>query len=147
MARKKYHHPGRCDPPKSFGYVGNTVHQILALLNAPEPESQGRTFYLTDYENITIRQWAKVIAGELGVPYPTAIPTALAKLAARTGDWCKRLGWANPPLTTFRLRNMWQDTTGLPIDELKRITGPLPFTMEQGVSLTVKWLRESGQIE
>lgn len=34
------------------------------------------------------------------------VPTALLGAAATIGDGLQRLGWANPPMTSFRLRNM-----------------------------------------
>ncbi len=53
----------------------------------------------------------------------------------------KLAGFTEPPLTSFRLRNMWADTTGIPLDATRLLTGPLPYTMEQGVRETIAWLR------
>ena len=54
--------------------------------------------------------------------------------------------WAgHPPITSFRLANM---LTGSQFDlrELQRVTGPAPFTLRDGVSQTVGWLRRTGAI-
>ena len=50
VARGRYIHPRGTDAPKSFGYVGNVVFQIEALLNASREKIHEQTFYLSDYE-------------------------------------------------------------------------------------------------
>ncbi len=142
VARGRYLHPGRADPPKSFGYVGNTVFQIARLLAADQQRVNGRTFYLADYHPCTIRAWADLIAAKLGRRPVRAIPAPLALLAAAGGSVLKRLGMRNPPLTLFRLSNMRTDTAGLPLGPTREITGDLPFTLEQGVEATLRWMRE-----
>jgi GlcNAc-P-P-Und epimerase len=143
IARKRYFHPGSIDPPRGFGYVGNVVHQIVKLLDAPAEKIAGKTFYLSDYQEYRIREWADTISMKLHGTRIRAIPTPLVRAAALCGDLAKALGMKNPPLTSFRLRNMWQDTAGIPLDSMKEISGPLPYTMEQGVDETIKWLREA----
>ncbi len=49
-------------------------------------------------------------------------------------------------MSSFRLKNMWSDTTHIPLDNTKALTGPLPFTMQDGVQRTVAWLRSEGLI-
>jgi hypothetical protein len=50
-------------------------------------------------------------------------------------------------MTSFRLENMKMDTTGLPLDNIKEITGNLPYTMENGVAETIGWLKKSNHIK
>ena len=59
---------------------------------------------------------------------------------ALAGDAMVRLGWNGPPLTTFRLRNL---TTEMVFDTqiLDDLVGALPYTPEEGVKRTVRWLR------
>jgi len=128
------------DPPRSFGYVGNLVHQVDRLLDAPAARIQGRVFYLTDYEQYRISQWAAVIAQQLGRPQPRTLPEGIVQLIARTGDVLKVLGWKNVPMTSFRLRNMRMDTSNIPINDLESITGPGPHSLESGVQETINWL-------
>jgi hypothetical protein len=75
-----------------------------------------------------------------------AIPTPIVRAAAICGDLAKAIGMKNPPLTSFRLRNMWQDTAGIPLDSMKDISGPLPYTMEQGVDETIVWMKRRNLI-
>lgn len=70
------------------------------------------------------------------------VPEPLVKLVALSGDMLKKIGIKNPLLTTFRFNNMQADTTGIPLEPINEITGPLPYTMEQGVDLTIKWLKD-----
>jgi nucleoside-diphosphate-sugar epimerase len=146
VARKRYFHPGSIDPPKGFGYVGNVIHQIVTLLDAPAEQIVGKTFYLSDYQEYTIRQWADTISMKLHGTRVRAIPTPVVRAAAVCGDLAKAFGMKNPPLTSFRLRNMWQDTAAIPLDSMKEISGPLPYTMEQGVDETVDWMKRRNLI-
>ena len=69
------------------------------------------------------------------------MPGAAAWLLAKLGDGLKACGLRNPPLTSFRLRNMKADTSRIPLDNIRAITGPLPFDVEQGVEETLAWMR------
>ena len=142
VARGLYFHPGKVNPQKSFGYVGNVVYQIEKLLEAPREAIHRKTFYLSDYDEFTIREWADTISLKIRNKKVKTVPESLVKLAALSGDMLKKIGVKNPPLTTFRLNNMQADTTGIPLEPIKEITGPLRYTMEQGVDLTIEWLRD-----
>jgi len=69
------------------------------------------------------------------------MPEPLVRLLAWAGDAMKLCGVKEPPLSSFRLRNMRADTTRIPIEPTERLTGPLPFSMEQGVEGTIAWLK------
>jgi GlcNAc-P-P-Und epimerase len=140
VANHTYFHLTGCDLPKRFGYVGNTVDQILSLIQCPAHQIQGETFYLADYYTTSIRRWADEISVQLrGTPNPSA-PDWLVNLAARAGDVAKSLGMANPPLSSFRLRNLCTPTADVPLDNIAEISGPLRFSEADGVRLTLKWL-------
>jgi nucleoside-diphosphate-sugar epimerase len=146
LARGRYVHPGRADPRRSFGFAGNVVYEYVKLSQAPQESVAGRTFYLTDYEPVRVREWAEVITREMGINPPRQIPLGVLRIAARAGDVAAKLGWKSPPLTSFRLRNM---LTGSVSDStnLQAVVGPLPYTLEEGVRMTVKWLRDVGLID
>jgi nucleoside-diphosphate-sugar epimerase len=141
VARGRYIHPNGTDAPKSFGYVGNVVFQIEALLAAPREKIHEQTFYLSDYEPYTVADWADTISRTLRGRPVRRMPHAAAWLLAKFGDLLKACGLENPPLTSFRLRNMQADTSRIPLDTLRTITGPLPFDMETGVEQTLDWMR------
>ena len=58
----------------------------------------------------------------------------------------KKMGWQDPPLTTFRLMNL---LTGAhyPIEKIQKLVGQLPFSMEDGVHQTLEWIREEKLIK
>lgn len=141
VARGRYVHPGRCNPPRSFGYVENYAFQTLKLMEAPAEAIQGKVFYLSDYDEFTIRAWADAIAAATTGKRIRTIPSWMMKLTALVGDVCKLVGWTSVPMSSFRLLNMWSDTTHIPLENTKAITGPLPYTMRDGVQRTVNWLR------
>ena len=55
IARGLYFHPGRANPPRSFGYIGNFVFQIKKLFDSTIGLIQHKVFYLTDSEQFTIK--------------------------------------------------------------------------------------------
>jgi len=146
ISRGRYFHLGSADPPKNFGYVGNVVHQIDHLLRAPGEQIHRRVFYLSDYETITIRQWADLIARAFGVRRIRTIPGPIARLAALAGDGLGAIGCKHVPLTSFRLANILTDTSGTPLEALAALTGPLPYSLAEGVDETVAWLRQQGLV-
>ena len=140
VAKGVYVHPGRHNPRKSYGYVGNTVYQIEKMVDAPIEKVNGRTLYLCDYPPLYLKDWATQIQKAMGArPIKTA-PLPLLRLAAAAGDTVRVLGWRHPPLTRFRLNNiiteMIYDTSAL-----ESIAGPLPFSVKEGVAVTANWLR------
>jgi len=142
VARKLYFHPGYSDSPKSFGYVGNTVFQIEKLFNAPADQIHKKVFYLTDYETFTIRQWADTISMKLRNKKTRTIPEWMVRVLALAGDLTKSCGIKEPPFSSFRLQNMRANTAGVPIESIRQITGPLPYSLEQGVKETISWLQK-----
>ena len=140
VVRGRYFHPGAQPVYKSFGFVRNTVHQISRLLVAPAEHVHQKTFYLADYPPVEVRAFANAIRAEIGeAPVGTLDPRWLG-LFARVGDLAKHCGWAEPPLTSFRLSNLVTDMV-YDLNPLEQIVGTLPYTMQEGVASTVEWLR------
>jgi nucleoside-diphosphate-sugar epimerase len=130
---------------KSFGFVGNTVHQVDRLLAAPAEQVAGRTLYLADYPPINVGEMAESIRRRIGAPPLRTLPRPALEPVAKAGDVLKRAGWRNPPLTTFRLDNLVTEMV-FDMGPLREIAGDLPYSMEQGIELTVDWLRERGEV-
>ena len=141
MIKKGYYfHPGGIHAPKSFGYVGNTVFQIEKLLDADEKQINRKVFYLSDYEVFTIKDWADTISMKWNNKKVKTIPAPVARLLAWGGDMLRLCGVNEPPFSSFRLRNMRADTTGIPLEPTRQIANPLPWSMEQGVEATIAWI-------
>jgi len=125
---------------KSFGYVGNAVRQLAALADCPAERLHRRVLYLADYEPVVVSEWAEMIRREWGAPPVPQVPVELLQALARVGDGLKALGWKNPPLTSYRLRNLLTDTPQ-DMEPLRALCGPMPYAQHDGTRLTVEWLR------
>jgi nucleoside-diphosphate-sugar epimerase len=136
----RYVHVGRRPLLKSYGYVGNIVHQLQHLLAAPREHIHRRTFYLADYEPLSLRGWADEIQRQLGAARIRTIPEPAARAMARVGDGLNRLGWTRFPFNSFRLRNVLTEYQ-FDLRQTEEVCGPLPFTMREGVRELVAWLR------
>lgn len=146
IAKGRYFNLGQADPPKSFGYVGNSIYMIEKLLEVPDSQIYQKTFYISDYEGYTIKEWANAISLNLHNKDVATIPDPIPRLAAWCGDFLKMIGIRNPPITSYRLHNM-RCNTSLPLEPSKKITGELPYKMEQGVKLTLDWMRSRNLIK
>lgn len=145
IARGRYVHPGSRQILKSFGFVGNTVHELQGLLEAPADLVSGRTLYLADYPPIDVAVMANAIQQELRARPIRTVSVGLLRLAGWGGDCIKTLGWRHPPLTSFRLNNLLTPMVH-DLEPLQAVVGALPHSMEEGVRITVDWLRTQGEI-
>lgn len=145
IAHGRYVHPGTIKILKSFGFVGNTIHELDQLMDAPADAVAGKTFYLADYPPIDVALLANTIQRALGVKSLKTVPVGVLRPAAWVGDCLKTLGWRNPPLTSFRLDNLLTPMVH-DLEPLRSVVGALPHSMEEGVRMTVDWLRAQGEI-
>lgn len=140
----RYLHPRGVRVRKSFGYVGNTVHQLLQLTQAPREAVHGQMFYLADYVPIEVLDWGQRVQAAFDAGPIRQVPMSALRLMASAGDGLSWLGWKNVPLTNFRLDNlvteMLHDTSAL-----RDVCGALPFTVIEGVERTVNWMRADRQ--
>lgn len=136
---RRYVHIRGCSIPKSFGFVGNTIFETHQLVMCSLERVAGRTFYLADYPPIDLREFGEAVQRCSGAPPIRTVPGWLLRGAAVAGDLLKHAGWKSVPLTSFRLHNM---TTPMIHDlrPLEAIVGPLPYSLEEGVAETVRWM-------
>jgi nucleoside-diphosphate-sugar epimerase len=137
--RGLYFQPGSIPIVKPLSFVGNTVHMIQTLLMYPDDSVDKNTYYLGDYPENSIQVWADLIRKNLGKGKTPVFPIFFMKLLALIGDIFKNLGWADPPITTFRLNNMLTGTH-YPIEKIQEVVGSLPHTLGNGVHLTLCWM-------
>lgn len=135
-----YVHPRGHRILKSFGYVGNSVFMIEKILYCDKSLVHGKTLYLADYPPLDVKIWADLIAVKSGTPLPREVPIHFLRILAFIGDLLKSLGWKKTPLTTFRLNNLTTDMV-YKTAELEAICGQVPYKIEDGIELTLKWLR------
>ena len=114
------------------------------ILFHEEKNVSQQTFYLGDYHENSIQEWADLIRTELGKSGKTPVfPIVGLRLLAKVGDVCKVLGWNDPPLTSFRLRNILTGAN-YSIEKTQVIVKELPFSLQHGVQQTLIWMEKQG---
>lgn len=145
IAHGRYVHPGSARILKSFGFIGNSIHELERLMVAPADIVDGKMFYLADYPPIDVAVMANSIQRFLGIKPIKTVPVGLLRPVAWAGDFLKALGWRNPPLTSFRLDNLLTPMVH-DLEPLRTVVGALPYSMEEGARITVDWLRAQGEV-
>lgn len=134
---RRYFHIGRKSCTKTYGFIGNTVYQIMQILSTPTLDEQNKIFYLGD-KPTNIELWANEIANELGYKIHRC-PYALIKLAAWGGDMLKLLG-IRFPMTSFRLKNMTTNNV-INLTATNKLAPNPPFSRIEGVKTTLEWIK------
>jgi nucleoside-diphosphate-sugar epimerase len=145
IAGGSYIHPSTASIHKSFGFVGNTIYELIALMAASNKVIHGKTFYLADYTPIDVLNFANSIQDTLGVRPIKKVSIVFLRAIAWAGTFLQLLGWRHPPLTIFRLNNL---ITPMVYDlrSLEEIVGPLPYSTKDGIQITTVWLKAQGDI-
>jgi nucleoside-diphosphate-sugar epimerase len=140
MTKGLYVHPARrCT--RSYGFVGNAVHQLRALLIAPRYEVHRRTLYISD-PPIDLGAYIDAFSRALTGKNARRAPYSVMRAAAITGDLLRKVGWHEPLLTTYRLANMTTDNI-IDVSDTLVIAGPGPYSLEEGVRETVEWMQRA----
>ena len=138
VLNRMYFHMGKRACKKTYGYIDNTIYQIISILEASEEKVMRKVFYLGDYEPYDITEWANEIAACAGFKIPK-IPYFPFVLAGWLGDFLKLLG-ITFPMTSFRLRNMTTDNVH-DLSPIEGIAPHLPVTRQDGNRRTIEWIR------
>lgn len=137
----RYFHVGREPSLKSYGYVGNTVYQYEQLMLAPPEQIHRRTFYIADYEPLSLQGWSNAFQVALAGPPIRTVPRFIAVGLARVGDAVNALGIKRFPFNSFRLNNVLTPYD-LDMTPTRDVVGELPFTMHEGVDITAEWVHQ-----
>ena len=143
VRRGVYIHPMGASIRKSYGYVGNVVHQLRAFLNVDAALVNKKTFYVSDDSNIDVLEFAHSIRNAFNAPPVHQAPMFLLKSIATAGDLLKKAGMNNPPLTNFRLNNLLAQMN-YDMSATVAVAQPSPFSLQQGVERTVEWIKRHG---
>lgn len=139
-----YLHPKSRRILRSYGFVLNTVRTLAVLGETAGAGLAGSSVYLADAQPLELFEWATEIQQSLGAKPIREVPLVFLRAAALIGDTAKRIGWANPPLTSFRLNNLLTDMVH-DISPIAQRFGPDPYTMQNGVRLTCDWIKSRGE--
>jgi len=137
IERGLYMHPGRTPVTRTYGYVGNVVWQLAALLQLPDELVRGEVFYVGDRPG-DIYFWVDAFSRELTGRPARVVPRFLVRGIALVGDLMRLIG-VKPPLDSSRYRSMTSDYL-TPMDRTFDLLGPPPYSLEEGVAATVAWL-------
>jgi nucleoside-diphosphate-sugar epimerase len=143
VRRGVYVHPSGKRISKSYGFVGNVVHQIRQFLTVDPAKVDKRTFYVSDDQNMEVLEFARLIQEAFGAPPVRQVPMAVLKALASTGDVLKKIGVSNPPLTSFRLRNLLTPMS-YDMTATREVAGSAPYTLKEGVQITADWILQHG---
>lgn len=137
-----YFHCGKSKLYKSYSYAGNIAFQYFKLLTVPADKIHGRTFYLADYEPLSLRDYANGLAEEMGSPRIPDFPKAFVRVLALFGDLINKLGFSGFPFNSFRLNNILTSYV-FDLSETRTVCGELPFSQADGIRATARWFLEN----
>lgn len=140
ICQGRYFHAGRSKLYKSYAYAGNIAFQYYRLLVVPAASIARRTFYLADYEPLSLRDYLDALQIALNAPKIPSYPMWFVKLLARIGDGLTVAGWKNFPLNSFRLNNILTEYQ-FDLSATKAVCGDLPYSFAEGVKATADWFR------
>jgi nucleoside-diphosphate-sugar epimerase len=124
---------------KTFGYVENTVHQIVSLAKGNCQSSE--LLYTGDPVPLNINDWAEEIRKRAGIGNLFSLPFTFFWLAAKFGDVLTKND-IKFPMTTFRLNNMTTSNV-IPVDLI--VTKEVEFLdTRYAIDRTLLWLKEKG---
>ncbi len=144
--RNIYFHIPNNEIQKPAAFVGNMVYMMIKILLENDSTINKSTFYLADYPWYSSRIWANQIQKTIGAKPIKTAPMWLIKIIACFGSIIKFLLRYDPPLTLSRLNNM-HIGGDYPVENTKRIVGKLPFSLNDSVYLTAKWMYENNLIK
>lgn len=143
LDRGLYLHPRSSPCFRSFGFVGNLVDQMIALLTANDKEVLGRTFYLGD-PVMNVVEFADAFSQRMTGKPVRMVPSIALLWLARLGDVGRRFHLPTP-ITTSRYRSMTEDYL-VPLTPTFEVTGYPRYALEEAVELTLAWLENEGSI-
>jgi nucleoside-diphosphate-sugar epimerase len=113
---------------RSLIYVGNLVDALVTC--AVHPEAAGRTYLVSDGEDVSTPELIRRTAKELGVaarlfPVPVSLMRMAGKLTGKIGTVNRLTGSLTVDSAKIRLELGWVP----------------PFTMDEGLRLTAEWFK------
>jgi nucleoside-diphosphate-sugar epimerase len=143
IAKGFYVHPSKKPVIRTYAYVKNIVHQVIAILNAEDSIVNGKTFYLGDMP-IDSYIWLNEISLQLQHKSIIRIPKLFLRIGAIIGDILRRLFRVNFPLYSMRYHNMIEDFYA-PSNVTIHLFGTYNDNLSDNVRETIEWLEIEGK--
>jgi len=140
LAKGYYFHPKTKKPVmRSYGFVLNVCHQIKQILELPNEQVNKKIFYAGD-EPIELDRWVNAFSNAQIGRNVKEVPAGLVKTIAFVGDVFEKFGM-NFPITSSRFQSMTTSNSA-PMKDTQNILGGSPYTLEEGVSITIEWMKK-----
>lgn len=145
-AKGWYVHPGGEPVTRCYGYVGNLVNHLEAILTLPKEKVNGQVFYLSDL-SADIYQWANAFCISLRGQKARRIPRLVLKTLGMAGDLISSITGKPFYITSGRVRSMTSNyvVPGV-IEKTISVLGPPRYTLDEGVAHTTAWLRSQRKV-
>lgn len=135
----RYFHPIGDEAIKSYGYVKNTVWQIIRLLEMESSFTDKKVFYLGD-ENMRQDLWVSAFVNRLTGRKMRKIPKFILFCMSEVGELVIRFG-AQFPLYRSRYRNLVTSNPS-PLEATFELLGPSPISFSLAIFETCTWLEK-----
>ncbi len=122
---------------RSYGYVKNVVYQIMKMLEAAAELVDNKVYYAGD-RPIDLLDWVNGFSEGLTGSKVRVVPRFLLRLLAFWGDLLSFFH-IKFPLTSSRYKSM-TTSNDAPMEPVFEAFGQPPYSMEEGIEETVKWL-------
>lgn len=124
---------------KSYGYVKNTVWQIIRLLEIEPSLTDRKVFYLGD-ENMRQDLWVSAFVNRLTGRKMRKVPKFILFCLSEAGELFIRFG-VKSPLYRSRYRNLVTSNPS-PLKATLELVGPSPISFPVAILETCSWLEK-----
>jgi nucleoside-diphosphate-sugar epimerase len=138
-----YLHPGRTPVMRCYGYVMNIAHQMRKIFEAPRDLVNGQTLYLGDRPT-DLFNWVNGFSRALRGHDARVVPRNVMRILALLGDIPSAITGKPFFINSSRFCSMTQQYM-TPMDRTFELLGENPYTLDQGIEVTVRWLRNCRQ--
>lgn len=143
LDRGLYLHPGGRPCLRSYGFVGNLVYELEAILAAPSDLVDRKTFYVGD-PMMNLVDFVDEFSSQVTGHPARRVPSGMVRTLGLVGDGLAAIGMRFP-ISSSRYKSMTEDYY-VPLQPTLDLVGPLPHSLTDGVAKTVRWLRETGHL-
>lgn len=141
LERGLYVHPGRERVIRTYAYVGNVIHQLRKIFEAPRALVDGKTIYVGD-RPINLIEWTDGFARALTGRPVRVVSRPILRTLALAGDIPTRLSGKAFLINSSRYGSMITPYE-TPMEPVFEMFGENPYSLEEGIAETVRWLRSS----
>lgn len=139
-AKGWYVHPGGSGVIRCYGYVGNLLSHLEAILHADPKSVMGQVFYLSD-PPADIYAWANSFCLALRGKPARRVARPILKLLGLAGDFISKLNGKPFYITSSRVNSMTSNYL-IPgaIEKTISVLGAPRYSLQEGVVQTMEWL-------